>query len=57
MYGGQPQESQHFGGGGGHPNQFTHNSNLSLVGVRGRCGGALDQIQFLFRDINSGQFI
>ena len=57
MYGGQPQQSQLYGGNGGHMNEFTHNYNLCLVGVRGRSGANLDQLQFLFRDITTGQFI
>ena len=56
MYGqGQPQLSQCIGGHGGSHHQFMQ-PNYSLVAVRGRCGGAIDQVQFLFIDINSGQF-
>jgi hypothetical protein len=60
MWGGQQhgnyQKSNHFGGQGGGTAEFAQ-PNLSLVAVRGRCGAALDQIQFLFVDINSGQYV
>ena len=31
--------------------------NLCLVGARGRSGDSIDQVQFLFRDIQTGQFV
>ncbi|MCB0369468.1 MAG: hypothetical protein KDD45_08470 [Bdellovibrionales bacterium] len=45
-----------MGGNGGTPYEFVK-PNLSLVGARGRKGAALDAIQFLFIDIDSGQFV
>ena len=51
------KESIHFGGKGGSAVDFTQNSNLSLMAVRGRQGQFLDQIQFLFEDSNTGQYI
>ena len=54
--GGNYQFSEHFGGHGGHKQEFMR-PNLSLVGVKGRCGDSLDAIQFLFVDINTGQHL
>ena len=54
---GQPQVSQRFGGGGGSEHHFVQSMNLCLVGVKGRSGDSIDQIQFLFRDITTGQFM
>jgi hypothetical protein len=54
MYG-QMRQSGHMGGHGGGLNDFVQ-PTLSLVGAKGRCGASLDQIQFLFVDINSGQY-
>lgn len=48
--------SQHMGGHGGHHHEFNQ-PNLCLVGIRGRSGAAIDQLQFLFVDINTGQHI
>ena len=54
MGGGNIQWSDQMGGNGGSPGQFIRD-NLCLVGVRGRTGAAVDQLQFLFIDINTGQ--
>ena len=54
---GQPQGGQWMGGRGGSAHQFAHNTNLCLVGARGRSGASLDQLQLLFRDITTGQFV
>ena len=56
MYGqGQPMLSDCIGGHGGSQHQFMQ-PTYSLIGVRGKCGGLIDNIQFLFVDINTGQF-
>ena len=49
------QASGQFGGNGGGPFDFVR-PTLSLVGVRGKAGASIDQIQFLFVDVNTGQF-
>ena len=53
--GGQSYWSDYIGGNGGGPKEFI-GQNYSLVAVRGRFGAAVDAIQFLFKDINTGQF-
>ena len=40
----QPQASQQFGGNGGGQHDYCHNTNLCLVGAKGRYGASLDQI-------------
>ena len=56
MYGNNVQCSQPVGGHGGHPHEFMQ-PTYSLVAIRGGAGAALDSIQCLFKDINSGQFV
>lgn len=53
--GGQTQWSQVFGGSGGSAHDHV-GQTWSLVGVRGKSGALVDQLQFLFVDINTGQF-
>ena len=48
--------SQHMGGHGGGPFEFVQ-PNLCLVGIRGKAGASIDQLQFLFIDINSGRHV
>ena len=55
--GGQRKESNHFGGYGGGGVDFTQNPNLSLVGARGKYGELIDNIQFLFVDITTHQYV
>ena len=51
-------ESDFYGGGGGaNYFEFSQNSNLSLVAVRGKAGACLDSIQFLFVDTTNGQYV
>ena len=52
---GNYQFSEHYGGYGDTSEEYLQ-PNLSLVGVKGHCGTAIDRIQFLFVDINSGQY-
>lgn len=54
--GGQTYWSDYIGGNGGGPQEFTGQS-YSLVGARGKSGASVDCIQFLFKDINTGQFV
>ena len=54
---GQLTKSDHFGGMGGAFSDFGQNSNLSLVAVRGGAGSLIDRVQFLFIDINTGQYV
>lgn len=60
MWGGQQEpnyeQSPMFGSMAGQHQELIQPS-LSLVGCRGRCGALIDQIQFLFVDINTGQYI
>ena len=53
---GNVQSSQPVGGNGGVAHEFGQ-PNYSLVAIRGRCGGAIDALQCLFVDINTGQFV
>jgi len=53
---GQVQPSPVFGGTGGNPGELS-NPNYSLIAVRGRHGGAVDSLQFLFVDITTGQCV
>ena len=50
-------QGTYFGSHNGHLTDFTQNNNLSLVAVRGRHGALVDQIQFLFIDINTHQYV
>lgn len=45
--------SQFMGGHTGYQNEFNQ-PNFCLVGIRGRSGASIDQIQLLFVDINTG---
>ena len=54
---GNRRESQFYGGSGGGHHAFDQRSNLSLVAARGGCGSLLDRIQFLFVDVNTGQYV
>ena len=54
----QPMQwSEWAGGQGGNPTDFSGNPNLCLVAVRGRCGELVDNLQFLFLDVNTGQYV
>ena len=56
---GQFEKSPVFGGDGRnkpHQKYQEMDPNWSLVGVRGRHGASIDQIQFLFVNINTGKF-
>ena len=63
MYQGGPQQMQQMqwsewvGGQGGYPTDFSGNPNLCLVAVRGRCAQLVDNLQFLFLNINTGQYV
>jgi len=52
----QIASSPFYGGNGGGPGEFQ-GPNYSLIGVRGRHGGSVDALQFLFVDINTGQCV
>jgi hypothetical protein len=52
----QIQPSPFYGGNGGGPGEHK-GPNFSLIGVRGKAGSAIDRIQFLFVDINTGQCV
>ena len=53
----QMQWSEWVGGQGGEPTDFSGNPNLCLVAVRGRCAQLVDNLQFLFLNVNTGQYI
>jgi len=52
----QIQPSAYYGGNGGAPGEHK-GPNYSLIGVRGRAGGAVDRLQFLFVDVITGQCV
>ena len=52
----QIQPSAYYGGNGGVPGEHK-GPNYSLIGVRGRAGGAVDRLQFLFVDVITGQCV
>jgi hypothetical protein len=52
----QPVKSPWYGGLGGVPGEFK-GPNYSLIAVRGRNGSLVDNLQFLFVDIHTGQCV
>lgn len=48
--------SQTFGGNGGGPAEFA-GPNYSLIAARGKGGGSMDSVQFLFVDVTTGQCV